>query len=159
MENCPCGSGFQYSECCEPYLSGKKDAPTAEALMRSRYAAYVVQAIDYIIDTCIQGDRINREKTEEWSRKSKWLGLKIISVSGGHEDDGSGTVVFEATYELKGLRYVHHEIAIFRKRDDRWYYSDGTIEPQQVIRNGTKTGRNDPCVCGSGKKYKNCCGR
>ena len=28
-----------------------------------------------------------------------------------------------------------------------------------VINEGPKVGRNDPCTCGSGKKYKNCCGR
>ena len=34
----------------------------------------------------------------------------------------------------------------------------GDIQVQQVVRSGTKVGRNDPCPCGSGKKYKKCCG-
>jgi len=159
METCPCGSGIAYSECCEPYITGKTPAPTAESLMRSRYTAYVVHAIDYLIDTCFKGDRVNRQSVVDWSEKSKWLGLRIIIATGGCDGDGTGTVVFEATYEQKGLQYIHHETAHFTKRNDRWMYDDGQIEPQQVVRNGPKIGRNDPCVCGSGKKYKHCCGR
>ena len=37
--------------------------------------------------------------------------------------------------------------------------SDGTVTPATIRRQGKKVGRNDPCPCGSGKKYKNCCGR
>ena len=37
--------------------------------------------------------------------------------------------------------------------------SDGTVAPATIRRQGKKVGRNDPCPCGSGKKYKNCCGR
>jgi SEC-C motif-containing protein len=123
--------------------------------MRSRYTAYVIHAIDYIIDTCLDGQqRIERKSVVDWSEKSKWLGLHIISVSGGGDD---GTVIFEATYEQKGLMYVHHETAYFTKNDGCWFYKDGKIEQQTIIRNGPKVGRNDPCPCGSGKKYKRCC--
>jgi SEC-C motif-containing protein len=155
MENCPCGSGKIYNDCCGLYITGKINAPTPEALMRSRYTAYVVHAIDYIIETCLEGDKISRDSVITWSEKSKWLGLKIISVIGGDE---AGTVIFEAIYEQKGIKYTHHEIASFIKRDNRWYYSDGKIEPQTVVRSGPKVGRNDLCFCGSGKKYKRCCG-
>ena len=34
----------------------------------------------------------------------------------------------------------------------------GDMQVQQVVRSGDKVGRNDPCPCGSGKKYKKCCG-
>jgi SEC-C motif-containing protein len=133
------------------------NAPTAEALMRSRYTAYVVHAIDYIIATCYDGEKIDRQSVADWSEKSKWLGLRIIS-SGGGEGDNAGTVIFEATYEQKGLRRVHHETGYFTKHNGCWFYESGKIEEQTVIRNGSKVGRNDPCVCGSGKKYKRCCG-
>ena len=36
---------------------------------------------------------------------------------------------------------------------------DGTDTANKTIRKGKKVGRNDPCPCGSGKKYKKCCGR
>ena len=37
--------------------------------------------------------------------------------------------------------------------------SDGSISKQPARRSAAKVGRNDPCPCGSGKKYKKCCGR
>ena len=48
MEICPCGSGKDYVQCCSPYIQGTQVAPTAEALMRSRYSAYATSEIDYI---------------------------------------------------------------------------------------------------------------
>jgi len=156
FEKCLCGSGELYSKCCKPYIKGKEAAPTPEALMRSRYAAYVLHEIDYIMDTCLKKDTINRDGVTDWSEKSNWLGLNIISSTAS---DDAGTVVFEAVYERKGLKYVHHETATFYKKDDKWFYASGVLEQRQIVRIGEKVGRNDPCPCRSGKKYKHCCGR
>ncbi|MCL2138677.1 MAG: YchJ family protein [Treponema sp.] len=166
MKNCPCGSGSAYSECCEPYILGAMKAPTAEALMRSRYSAYVEHAVDYIINTCVQRgnkDDIDYKSTRDWSEQSTWLGLKIISVEKGGPDDSEGTVEFEATYEQKGLKDTHHEKAQFKKQSldaenaAEWLYDEGKVFPKTVVRSEPKIGRNDPCPCGSGKKYKHCC--
>ncbi|MCL2558759.1 MAG: YchJ family protein [Treponema sp.] len=160
MKDCHCGSGRPFSDCCEPYLKGLAQAPTAEALMRSRYSAYVEGAVDYIIDTCLKkegDDAIDHKSTRDWSEKSTWLGLKITSVEKGGIEDSEGTVEFEATYERDGLRDVHQEKASF-KRDGRWLYDEGVIVPRTVVRASAKVGRNDPCPCGSGRKYKHCCG-
>jgi SEC-C motif-containing protein len=161
MKICPCGSGLAYAGCCEPYIRGEQKAPTAEALMRSRYAAYVEHEVDYIVDTCVQEgkDRIDVRQTRQWSERSKWLGLKIISLARGGIEDSEGTVEFEALYEMDGLRDIHHEKAKFKKQDGLWLYDDGDIVPKTVVRSIPKTGRNDPCPCGSGKKYKFCHGR
>ena len=161
MKTCPCGTGLSYAECCEPYITGAKNAPTAEALMRSRYTAYVEQAIDYIVDTCAQDekDRIDVKQTRKWSEKSKWLGLKILSTEKGGPLDTEGTVEFQASYEMDGLRDIHHEKAGFKKTDGRWFYDEGNVVPKTIVRTGPKVGRNDPCPCGSGKKYKHCCGK
>ena len=161
MSLCPCDSGLSYSECCEPYITGAKHAPTAEALMRSHYTAYVVHAIDYIVDTCYEDkEKINRDGIKEWSENSVWLGFKILSVKGGDPESNAGTVIFESTYEKRGLKYVHHEIAQFIKRSDgRWAFEGGEIVPETVVRARPKVSRNDPCFCGSGKKYRYCCGR
>ena len=158
---CPCGSGRAYAECCEPYISGAQNPPTAEALMRSRYSAYAEHAVDYIIDTCIKNgkDDIDYKQTKAWSEQSKWLGLKIISVEKGGPADTEGTVEFEAAYERDGLKDVHHERARFKKQQDRWLYENGEVAPQTIVRSGPKIGRNDPCPCCSGKKYKHCHGR
>lgn len=159
---CPCCSGKKYGECCGPLHNGTAKASTAEALMRARYSAYVVQNIDFIINTCETGDKIaeiDRKATEDWSKKSTWHGLKILRTEKGTESDDEGIVEFEATYTQKGIRDVHHEIAGFRKVDGTWLYSEGMLRPTTVVREGRKVGRNEPCPCGSGKKYKNCCGK
>ncbi|MDR2259256.1 MAG: YchJ family protein [Treponema sp.] len=161
MKPCPCGSGRSYAECCEPYIAGTAQAPTAEALMRSRYTAYAEHAVDYIISTCVQKDGagIDVKQTRNWSEKSRWLGLKIISTEKGGPADTEGTVEFEASYEREGLKDIHHERARFKKQEGRWLYDEGDIEPKTVVRAGPKVGRNEPCPCGSGKKYKHCHGR
>ncbi|MCL2442809.1 MAG: YchJ family protein [Treponema sp.] len=161
MKQCPCGNPRDYSSCCEPYITGKAKPPTAEALMRSRYSAYVKHEIDYIINTCVnRGDKdIDYKSTREWSEKSKWLGLKIISAEKGGLTDTEGTVEFEATYEKDGLKDVHHEIGKFKKEKDEWLYVEGHISQRTITRSSPKTGRNEPCPCGSGKKFKHCCSR
>jgi len=167
MKDCPCGSGRSYTECCLPYISGKTTAPTAEALMRSRYSAYVEHEIDYIMNTCVRNDEknIDRKSTSDWSEKSTWLGLTIISTEKGGPLDSEGTVEFKAEYKHDGLIEVHHEIARFKKEKTEgttggaWLYDDGQLVPHTIKRDGPKTGRNDSCPCGSGKKYKFCCGR
>jgi SEC-C motif-containing protein len=161
MKLCPCGSGRPYTECCEPYISGSQNPPTAEALMRSRYSAYVEHAVGYIIATCVQDgrDKIDEKETRSWSESSTWLGLKVLSVAGGGIADAEGTVEFEAAYERNGLRDIHHETAKFKKIDGRWLYTEGTVAPRTIVRSAPKVGRNDPCPCGSGKKHKHCHGR
>jgi SEC-C motif-containing protein len=128
--------------------------------MRSRYTAYVEHAVDYIIETCIQKDKrnIDPKATKDWSEKSRWLGLTILSTTQGKSGDTEGTVEFEAVYERDGLKDVHHENARFKKQDGRWLYDDGVVAPRTVTRTAPKVGRNAPCPCGSGKKYKHCCG-
>jgi SEC-C motif-containing protein len=159
MKNCPCGSDLPYEGCCEPYITGSKSPLTAEALMRSRYTAYVEHAVDYIVETCSKDelDRIDISQTKNWSEKSKWLGLKILSTEKGGPGDMEGTVEFEAAYEVDKLREVHHERAKFKKQEGRWLYVEGDVKPNTVVRMSPKVGRNEPCPCGSGKKYKQCC--
>ena len=164
MNYCPCSSEsdknrLAYADCCEPYISGQKDAPTAEALMRSRYSAYAVHSVDYIMKTCLDEneDRIDYNQTKDWSEKSKWLGLEIVSIDKGGITDDEGFVEFKAAYETDGLKDVHHEKARFKKKGGKWFYADGDMIVKTVVRSGPKIGRNDPCPCGSGKKYKHCC--
>ena len=76
FEKCHCGSGLNYRDCCKPYIKGKKNPPTPEALMRSRYSAYVVGAIDYLFETCHENVRSRQdyEGTKRWSEKGKMAG-------------------------------------------------------------------------------------
>ncbi|MDZ4678661.1 MAG: YchJ family protein [Oligoflexia bacterium] len=168
---CPCGTTKSLSDCCEPFIKGTKKPLTAEALMRSRYTAYTQGELGYIAATLASESRPNFDEKDarEWSKNSKWLGLEILSTKKGQEADRVGTVEFNAKYENDGKVLEHHEVSEFRKEKDTWYFVDGEShvheegqghhEPAQpVVRETPKIGRNDPCVCGSGKKYKKCCG-
>ena len=162
MNNCPCGSAQDYSNCCEPAHLGTSHSTTAEALMRSRYSAYVKNQIAYLGESLHPDHRQDwsEEDTKRWAENSDWLSLEIMSTQGGQEIDSEGTVEFSATYKEKNTQNRHHEISRFLKEDDRWYYVDGDIPKPVTVRNETpKIGRNEPCPCASGKKYKKCCGR
>jgi len=161
MENCPCGSDLTYADCCEPMITGAKPAETAEALMRSRYTAHLEVAVDYLIST-IHPD--HREGTDEnsirrWAERTEWQKLEVLECTAGGSDDTEGKVEFKAHFRDEGFRKCHHEIAEFVKEEDIWYFKDG--QPgvaEQYVRETPKVGRNDPCPCGSGKKFKKCCG-
>jgi len=160
MENCPCGSGKTYDQCCEPFIRGQSIPKTAEELMRSRYTAFTKEEMGYILDTVHPSKRSQHDEKaiRNWAKKSDWIGLEIVETSGGKSDDSEGKVEFIAQYYQKGKRETHHEIAEFKKEEDKWYFLDGTApEFKPVVRSGPKVGRNDPCPCGSGKKYKKCC--
>lgn len=160
-KNCPCGSGKPYAACCEPVILGKVAAATAEILMRARYTAYVMHEIEFIASSCVrkEGENdIDMDETRKWSEESEWLGLKVHSTKQGGTGDTEGIVEFSATYSRKGMKDEHREVAGFQKIDGKWLYAEGQIVTTTVVRSGPKVGRNDPCPCGSGKKYKQCCG-
>ncbi len=159
MRECPCGSGAQYGACCGQYVDGSASPPTAEALMRSRYCAYVQANIDYLEQTLLPGTRkdFDRASATAWAKKSTWQGLDILNVTGGKEGDERGTVEFIARYSEGEESYSHHETASFRKRDGNWYFVDGKMMTKPYRREQAKIGRNQPCPCGSGKKFKKCC--
>jgi SEC-C motif-containing protein len=154
---CVCGLGESLQQCCERYLSGKEQPPTAEALMRARYAAFATGQIDYIVDTHHPSNRhtVDRKGVEAWSRESEWLGLTIVATEKGGPQDSHGVVEFSARYREAGAVRNHCERSRFEKHEGRWYFVDGEAAP--AVRNG-EVGRNQPCPCGSGKKYKRCCG-
>lgn len=143
-------------ECCGLYISGEKHAPTAEALMRSRYTAYTRQDDNYLLNTWHPDTRPSEKPSED--KNTVWTGLEVIRTEEGKENDSQGIVEFIANCTVKGTTSHLHEISRFVYEGDRWYYLDG--QGQQPVRRDTpKVGRNDPCPCGSGKKFKKCCGR
>ena len=161
MPSCHCGSGQSYQACCEPFVSGASQATTAEALMRSRYSAYVEGAIDYLGDTLHPNHRADwdREATRRWSEGAEWHGLDIVDVEAGQPEDREGVVEFIASFTEDGHSRRHHERSRFARQGGRWYYVDGDVPKPKTQRHDTpRVGRNDPCVCGSGKKFKKCCG-
>lgn len=144
--------------CCGPLLSGERQAASAVALMRARYTAYATGEVDFVLRTQEAGE-VDREATETWSRESEWLGLDVVGSEGGAEDDDEGTVEFIARYRHKGEEHAHHEEASFRRVGGTWQLVDGKLCNSTFRRTTPKIGPNQPCPCGSGKKYKKCCGK
>ncbi|HET9624922.1 MAG TPA: YchJ family metal-binding protein [Kofleriaceae bacterium] len=134
-------------------------APTALALMRSRYAAFVRGAIDHLISTHDPATRggVDRDAVARWSRDTQWLGLEIVATERGGVDDDTGIVEFIARGVTNGTPFAQRERSRFRRLDGRWCYTDGTVirEPARAV---ASVGRNEPCPCGSGVKYKRCHG-
>ena len=157
---CHCGSGRSLSDCCGPILAGGP-AATAEALMRARYSAYVSHQIDFLLESLHPDYRtdFDQDATRRWADSAQWLGLEILATDAGGTEDDVGTVEFIASFQEKGATRQHRELAHFRRCESRWYYVEGSLpKPVQVVRDAPKVGRNDPCPCGSGKKFKKCCG-
>ena len=162
MSKCPCGSGREYADCCGAVIEGRSDARTAEALMRSRFSAFVMKETAYLESSLHPKYRADhdREATQRWADNAEWEKLQIVDKEAGGEADDTGTVEFIAAYRQDDTSHSHHEVGRFRRHKGRWYYTDGKTVAEGPRRNeGPKVGRNDPCPCGSGKKYKKCCGK
>jgi SEC-C motif domain protein len=159
MTHCPCGSERSLDDCCGPIIAGA--APlTAEILMRSRYTAYTLGNFDYLADTLapeVRGDFDTAEAAATFEN-TIWDGLEVRAVTAGGADDRTGTVEFMARFRLRGERRLHHESASFRREGERWLCDGGEMNPKGPPRQVDKVGRNEPCPCGSGKKFKKCCG-
>lgn len=160
MTQCPCGSGNTYSECCEQIITGVRTAATAEQLMRARYSAYVLAQMDFIFESTHPDHRqgYDHAGTKEWAENAEWKGLEIIGTSKGGADDSIGEVEFIARFTEKGNDREHHEAGQFKKKSGNWYFTEGSMVRAKPL-TVTKIGRNDPCSCGSGVKYKKCCGK
>ena len=121
--------------------------------MRSRFVAFGLSNFDYIEATQLQKlpDEVRQRQAPEWES------LEILSTSHGQASDETGTVEFMAYYREGGIRRMHHETSRFVRLDGEWRYDDGEIEVQRAPKS-EKVGRNSLCPCGSGKKFKRCCG-
>ncbi len=148
---------------CGPYLAHEKKPPTAEALMRSRYSAFAKADIDYLYETLSPDQRadFNREATAEWATKCQWHGLDIVETEQGLEGDSVGKVTFTAHFSRDGKPLTHKEKSLFRRdpADGEWEFAAELPLKGEPVVLGAQPGRNDPCPCGSGKKYKKCCGQ
>lgn len=153
---CPCESGLLYSECCGTVLSGQTIVATAEALMRSRYSAYVTADINYLLNTWHPS---TKPSSIEPGTIPNWCGLKIIRTEKGLKNDDEGTVEFIAVALFQSKIVRLHEVSHFVKEEEKWLYMSGDIieDLPQAECKANKTGRNCRCPCGSGKKFKKCC--
>ena len=138
-----------------------KEAMRARDLVKLGVLRMLKSALKYaaIEKPGTAGELDDPETTKGWAEKSDWKGLEIVSTDKGGTGDDQGMVEFKAHFAFEGEDKEHHETATFKKMDGRWYYVDGQVKgPAPVQRDEPKVGRNDPCPCGSGKKFKKCCG-
>lgn len=152
--SCPCNSGQQFNQCCAPYLQGQSCPETAESLMRSRYTAYVQHNAQYLIDTwhltAAMDHALLLDSLENTFNSTQWLGLKIIKSENDPKSSNQAFVEFMAYFsEGDHQQQTLYERSRFQKFEQHWRYVDG-VHP--------KVERNTTCPCGSGKKYKKCCG-
>jgi len=129
--------------------------------MRARYAAFATGALDFLLTTHHPDTvkAISRASIAAWSRGAEWLGLTILATELGGPADDTGVVEFAARYAMKGVVQTHHERSRFAKQDGHWFFVDGEDPSVPRRREGPVVGRNQPCSCGSGKKFKHCCAR
>lgn len=121
MSSCYCGNSVSFQDCCEPYIKGIANAPTAEKLMRSRYSAFATGAADYLVNTThISKRRLhNKKDILAWSQANKWLKLEVIAST-------ETTVTFKAYYLDEKLKaQVHYEHSTFKFENGKWFYVDG----------------------------------
>jgi SEC-C motif-containing protein len=121
MSGCYCGNNVSFQNCCEPYIKGIKNAPTAETLMRSRYSAFATGAADYLVNTTHISKRRfhNKKDILDWSQANKWLKLEVLATT-------ENTVTFKAYYLDENLKaQVHYEHSTFKLENEKWFYVDG----------------------------------
>ena len=148
--HCPCGSQQPLADCCGRLHAGAV-ASSAGQLMRSRYSAYALGLIDYLIATTLPAQQAALDRTgiEAWSRQSQWLGLTVEREDAVPGDALHAHVTFTASWRDAAGEHAHRERSAFVHSAGRWYFLDPTAT--------LKAGRNDPCPCGNGGKFKKCC--
>ena len=146
---CPCQSNKSYEDCCGRFHTHAQFPETAEQLMRSRYTAYVLKNVLYIVETTVPSQQalLNVQAIKAWAEETQWLRLQILNTESLTKTQSA--VEFNAVFQGEEGEQTHHERSIFVKIDDRWYFVDPTV-PLPTMK--------QPCVCGSGKKFKHCCG-
>ncbi|MBC5841765.1 MAG: hypothetical protein K2Y30_13905 [Flavobacteriaceae bacterium] len=121
--NCFCGASTPFDLCCEPFISGKNNAPTAEKLMRSRYSAFATHHAAYLVATTHKSERTSTLKEEvlQWAIANQWQKLEIVQAT-------ATTVTFKAYYmDFNRQPQIHHELSTFVQEDGLWYYVDGSF--------------------------------
>lgn len=180
MKLCPCRIApsltfltkpIAYKDCCQPYHDGLCDensdkavgarAETAERLMRTRYSAFVLVKPDYIVKTTLpaQQSLLDVNSIESWAKETNWAGLEIVQHApklGKRHAQVEFKAYFNTSNDTSSQLQAHHELSAFVKvkdkssKDARWYFLDPTVVMMVT--------QKQPCICGSGEKFKRCCG-
>ena len=184
LQTCPCqinpssnvmSAPLLYSDCCQPYHDGichkaankeaneETDNPndvkaeSAERLMRSRYSAFVLVKPEYIVKTTlpVQQALLDIQAIESWAKETDWAGLEIVAHT-PQLGKRHAQVEFRAYFNMSDGLQAHHELSAFAQmkskanNNARWYFLDPTVS--------MSVSQKQPCICGSGEKFKRCCG-
>lgn len=156
---------LSYENCCQQYHDNidNRDgikAVSAEQLMRSRYSAFVLVKPDYIVKTTVPSQQmlLDTQSIELWAKETDWAGLQIVTHT-SKLGKRHAQVEFKAFYSTKNELQAHHELSTFvniadksaDKQNARWYFLDSTV--------ALTVSQKQPCICGSGEKFKRCCGQ
>lgn len=127
---CPCASKKPYDRCCGPFHSGAAAPDTAELLMRSRFSAYALGKVDYLIATRPEAKRGEEDRSEliRYCKSVQCVSLKIVSKEKGGPADETGVVTFHASLQVQGRRTLHIETSTFGREQGRWVYVDGVVK-------------------------------
>lgn len=148
MAACLCGSERDFEHCCGALIRGDRQAESPEQLMRSRYSAFAMGEVDYLIKTWLEPPA-SRDALAADIAQTRWTRLVILSAPPVRKNGGE--VEFAAFCQTREAGFDQlHERSRFVCHDGRWRYVDGKIMPP------IKLGRNEPCYCGSGLKRKAC---
>ena len=175
MSLCPCRvspkpafliNPIAYSDCCQSYHEGINKAENAERLMRSRYSAFLLVKPEYIVNTTLPAQQalLDIKAIETWAKKTDWAGLEIIEHTpklGKHHAQVEFKAYFNSPDSTADNLQAHHELSAFVKVTDKtankksehyedWYFLDPTVAMSVT--------QKQPCICGSGEKFKRCCG-
>ncbi|AOW19592.1 YchJ family protein [Urechidicola croceus] len=127
--NCPCNPSIKYSDCCEKAHRNIHTVKTAEALMRSRYSAFVMANIDYLQQshhTTTKPSKREKKDIEKWAKSVEWIKLEVLNTTHGTQNDMNGTVEFKAFFMENGAVNVIHENSNFSKENNHWVYLDAS---------------------------------
>ena len=124
-EVCPCGSHRAYAQCCMPYHTGSAIPASAEALMRSRYTAYVLENAAYLQATW-HPSKLPPQFALAGQERVQWLALQVKRHE--NSDDDHAVVEFVARYKINGRAHRLHEVSRFVREHGRWYYLDGELD-------------------------------
>jgi SEC-C motif-containing protein len=128
MFYCYCGYQIPFEKCCDLLISEQNIAVSPEQLMRSRYSAYCLQKMDYILKTTDPQtlQKIDHQGNATWAKTTKFFGLEILNTS---EEGSKGHVEFKARYQVNDQpEQIHHEVSKFRKQSGKWYFREGKVK-------------------------------
>ena len=151
---CYCGSNVSYNSCCQPYHKGQRLPESCEQLMRSRYSAFCSQELNYIQNSCVADLQTEQspEQLRDFVNHVHFVALQVLPLPRLAQAVDEGYVHFQVWYLLGQHLLSFRELSCFVYQQGRWLYSSGDVSEQAP----QKIGRNDPCPCGSGRKFKSC---